>query len=840
MAEERVISKKQRDYGSERWCDQQESEEIEKNTRECECDAAATRKRKLMEPRLSPSISQEKKNEIEYLRKVSRQKYLKKREAKKMEEKRVEIEEGNQKSRLDKEIYHLINKWTTKVDDTKYYRMPEAYDPKQVYQHYSQESAAAEEKQQDWEGHQMGKATLTYGSKNKKQRSDDYRFIFDFSVNNLDQQLPSDMLIEDKSRQKSAFEMLQEDRKTLPIYPYHHSLLQAIEDYQVLVIVGETGSGKTTQIPQYLHEAGYTKQGLKIGCTQPRRVAAMSVATRVSQEMGVKLGHEVGYSIRFEDHTSAHTVIKYMTDGMLRREIINEPNLASYSVLMVDEAHERTLSTDILLGLLKDLIKSRPNLKLIISSATLDAVKFSDYFDSAPIFKIPGRKYPVEIHYTTTPEVDYIDAAIVTALQIHVTQPPGDILVFLTGQQEIETAEEILKHRMRGLGTKIAELITCPIYTNLPAQLQTKIFDPVPDGARKVVLATNIAETSLTIDGIKYVIDSGFAKVKSYNPKTGMESLLVNSICKASALQRAGRAGRTGPGKCFRIYTSYNFDKDMDDNIVPEIQRTNLGNVVLILKSLGIDDLANFDFIDPPPVESLIKALERLGHVGTGHGSHESRSTLSLLAAVSQLSSELEHGITLHTQQLKPEMKTASVQQQKLASSSKAVKLPVGTGFSDQDFHPYDQTEASDGFGLQNTMTTAGEECPPLQVFVPGILFCSCDGLLALYNPKLGIALLNIATRKHRVLPQFWSDFDSFLKFYDGFGDDSASDAYKLVRIVSSGESLIEVIVYNLRDNALRKIDVDFSYFLEIAHGFGTFVRGALNWLVGGIDSDFF
>ncbi|TXG59618.1 hypothetical protein EZV62_014191 [Acer yangbiense] len=436
MEEVRLISKKEADnYGSERWRDQQERKELEKNIREC--DAAATRKRKLlMEPILSPPISLEKKkkNEIEYLRKVSRQKYLKKREAKKLEEKRVEIQENNQKySKLDKEIYHLIYKkqTTTKVldDHTNYYSIPEAYDPKKVYQ----QQKYSQEKQEDWEGHQMWKATLKYGSKNKKQRSDhDYndQFVFDFTVNN---QLPAshdhEMLTEDnKCRQKSAFEMLQEDRKTLPIYPYYHNLLQAIEDYRVLVIVGETGSGKTTQIPQYLHEAGYsyTKQGLKVGCTQPRRVAAMSVATRVSQEMGVKIGHEVGYSIRFEDCTSPHTIIKYMTDGMMLREIINEPNLASYSAIMVDEAHERTLSTDILLGLLKDLIKSRPDLKLIISSATLDAVKFSDYFDSAPIFKIPGRKYPVEIHYTTTPECDYIDAAIVTVLQIHATQPPGD------------------------------------------------------------------------------------------------------------------------------------------------------------------------------------------------------------------------------------------------------------------------------------------------------------------------------------------------------------------------------------------------------------------------------
>ncbi|KDO54602.1 hypothetical protein CISIN_1g0487461mg, partial [Citrus sinensis] len=349
-----------------------------------------------------------------------------------------------------------------------------------------------------------------------------------------------------------------------------------------------------------------------VGCTQPRRVAAMSVAARVSQEMGVKLGHEVGYSIRFEDCTSEKTILKYMTDGMLLREILSEPNLESYSVLMVDEAHERTLSTDILFGLLKDLIKFRSDLKLLISSATLDAEKFSDYFGSAPIFKIPGRRYPVEIHYTKAPEADYIDAAIVTVLQIHVTQSPGDILVFLTGQEEIETADEILKHRTRGLGSKIAELIICPIYANLPTELQAKIFEPTPEGARKVVLATNIAETSLTIDGIKYVIDPGFSKVKSYNPRTGMESLLVHPISKASAMQRAGRSGRTGPGKCFRLYTLHNYHKDMDDNTVPEIQRTNLANVVLILKSLGIDDLVNFDFIDPPPEEALLKALELL------------------------------------------------------------------------------------------------------------------------------------------------------------------------------------------------------------------------------------
>ncbi|BFG39791.1 hypothetical protein CerSpe_260660 [Prunus speciosa] len=328
--------------------------------------------------------------------------------------------------------------------------------------------------------------------------------------------------------------------------------------------------------------------------------------------MCVKLGHEVGYSIRFEDCTSEKTVLKYMTDGMLLREFLGEPDLASYSVLMVDEAHERTLSTDILFGLVKDIARFRSDFKLLISSATLDAKKFSEYFDFAPIFHFPGRRYPVDVVYTKEPQADYLDAAIVTALQIHVTEAPGDILVFLTGQEEIEMAAEVLKHRTRGLGTKIGELVICPIYANLPTELQAKVFEPTPLGARKVVLATNIAETSLTIDGIKYVIDPGFCKTKSYNPRTGMESLQVTPISKASARQRAGRSGRTGPGKCFRLYTAYNHQHDLDDNTIPEIQRTNLANVILMLKSLGIHDLLHFDFMDPPPTEALIKALELL------------------------------------------------------------------------------------------------------------------------------------------------------------------------------------------------------------------------------------
>uniref|UniRef100_A0A0E0QHJ3 RNA helicase n=2 Tax=Oryza TaxID=4527 RepID=A0A0E0QHJ3_ORYRU len=636
------------DEEQERIRDQQERAQLEKNMRER--DAANTRK--LMERQLSKEEQEEitrrsqamDKNDTSDLRKFSRQAYLQKRRDKKIDEIRDEIldheyifqdvkltEAEEKEFRYKKKIYDLVKEHVESADDVAEYKMPEAYDMGDSVNQEKRFSVAMQRykdpeardkmnpfaEQEAWEEHQIGKSKLQFGSKDRKRSSDDYQYVFEDGIDFVKSSVIEGTQHEEDSDQEDIDEKdmlkreLQDERKTLPIYKFRDELLKAVEEYQVIVIVGETGSGKTTQIPQYLHEAGYTAKG-KVACTQPRRVAAMSVAARVSQEMGVKLGHEVGYSIRFEDCTSEKTLIKYMTDGMLLREFLGEPDLASYSVVMVDEAHERTLSTDILFGLVKDISRFRPDLKLLISSATLDAEKFSDYFDSAPIFKIPGRRYPVEVHYTKAPEADYIDAAIVTVLQIHVTQPPGDILVFLTGQEEIETIDEILKHRTRGLGTKIAELLICPIYANLPTELQAKIFEPTPEGARKVVLATNIAETSLTIDGIKYVVDPGFCKIKSYNPRTGMESLLINPISKASANQRAGRSGRTGPGKCFRLYTSYNYMHDLEDNTVPEIQRTNLANVVLTLKSLGIHDLVNFDFMDPPPSEALLKALEQL------------------------------------------------------------------------------------------------------------------------------------------------------------------------------------------------------------------------------------
>ncbi|KAM4058882.1 helicase associated domain-containing protein [Hirsutella rhossiliensis] len=404
---------------------------------------------------------------------------------------------------------------------------------------------------------------------------------------------------------------IREQRQSLPVYVFRNQLIEAVKENQILVVVGETGSGKTTQLTQYLAEAGFTKDGL-IGCTQPRRVAAMSVAKRVAEEVGCKLGEEVGYTIRFEDCTSPATKIKYMTDGMLQREILMDPDLKRYSCIMLDEAHERTISTDILFALLKKAVKRRPDLKIIVTSATLDADKFSAYFNECPIFTIPGRTFPVEILYSREPESDYLDTALVTVMQIHLTEPKGDILLFLTGQEEIDTSCEILYERMKALGPSVPELVIVPVYAQLPTEMQSRIFDPAPPGSRKVVIATNIAETSITIDEIYYVVDPGFVKQNAYDPKLGMDSLVVTPISQAQANQRAGRAGRTGPGKCFRLYTEAAFQSEMLPTTIPDIQRQNLAHTILMLKAMGINDLLHFDFMDPPPVNTMLTALEEL------------------------------------------------------------------------------------------------------------------------------------------------------------------------------------------------------------------------------------
>lgn len=409
---------------------------------------------------------------------------------------------------------------------------------------------------------------------------------------------------------------IKEQRESLPVFTMRQELVNAVRDNQFLVVVGETGSGKTTQIVQYLMEEGFNNdssgQTKIIGCTQPRRVAAESVAKRVSQEVGCVVGSEVGYTIRFEDKTSSCTKIKYMTDGMLEREALNDPFMKKYSVIMLDEAHERTIATDVLFALLKKAAIKNPELRIITTSATLDSDKFSKYFNDCPVMKIPGRTFPVEVLYTKEPEMDYLAAALDSVIQIHLSEPEGDILVFLTGQEEIDTSCEALFERMKVLGDTVPELIILPMYSSLPLEMQSRIFDPTPNGSRKVILATNIAETSITIDGIYYVVDPGFVKINAYDAKLGMDSLIVSPISQAQANQRSGRAGRTGPGKCYRLYTENAYKNEMMANTIPEIQRQNLAHTILMLKAMGINDLLNFEFMDPPPTNTMLTALQDL------------------------------------------------------------------------------------------------------------------------------------------------------------------------------------------------------------------------------------
>uniref|UniRef100_A0A803TC91 RNA helicase n=1 Tax=Anolis carolinensis TaxID=28377 RepID=A0A803TC91_ANOCA len=358
--------------------------------------------------------------------------------------------------------------------------------------------------------------------------------------------------MKEKSEASSEFakkKSIAEQRQYLPIFAVQQELLTVIRDNSIVIVVGETGSGKTTQLTQYLHEDGYTDYGM-IGCTQPRRVAAMSVAKRVSEEMGVSLGEEVGYAIRFEDCTSENTVIKYMTDGILLRESLREADLDHYSAIIMDEAHERSLNTDVLFGLLREVVARRSDLKLIVTSATMDAEKFAAFFGNVPIFHIPGRTFPVDVLFSKTPQEDYVH-----------------------------------------------------------------LFS-APDGVRKCIVATNIAETSLTVDGIMFVIDSGYCKLKVFNPRIGMDALQIYPISQANANQRSGRAGRTGPGQCFRLYTQSAYKNELLTTTVPEIQRTNLANVVLLLKSLGVQDLLQFHFMDPPPEDNMLNSMYQLWILG--------------------------------------------------------------------------------------------------------------------------------------------------------------------------------------------------------------------------------
>lgn len=416
----------------------------------------------------------------------------------------------------------------------------------------------------------------------------------------------------------------------LPIAQLKDQLLYTIETHPVTIIVGETGSGKTTQIPQYLLKAGWCDSGSQIAVTQPRRIAATSVAARVAEELGTPLGQKVGYSIRFEDVTSAATQIKFVTDGLLLREMLVDPLLKRYSVIMVDEAHERSLSSDVLLSLLKKVLRKRDDLRIVVSSATLNSERFLEFFspdegeklwgknkeEYGMIVGIQGRTHPVEVQYLAEPTNDYVERAIETVMDIHKNEADGDILVFLTGREEIDDGIDILNDRIADLPSTQQKLMPLPLYAGLPTEEQMFVFQKAPTNTRKVIFSTNIAEASVTIDGIVYVVDSGYVKLRAYDARLGIENLNVVPVSRASATQRSGRAGRTRPGKCFRLYTQQAF-KELEEATFPEIQRSNLAPVLLQLLNLGITNIIRFDYLSPPPSALVTRALDLLYSLGT-------------------------------------------------------------------------------------------------------------------------------------------------------------------------------------------------------------------------------
>eukprot|EP00752_Nemacystus_decipiens_P012278 g10884.t1 len=497
----------------------------------------------------------------------------------------------------------------------------------------------------------------------------------------------------------------QEQRKGLPIFAHKAGIIRAVKEHQTVVVVGETGSGKSTQIPQFLYEAGMTGGalswgsgeklggtpsqpeqtpaaaangggksrrrfsgqgnvfkkakangakggGLLIACTQPRRVAAVTVSKRVAAEVGCELGHVVGYTVRFDDRTSKSTRIKYMTDGVLLREAMSDPLLSAYSAIVLDEAHERSLDTDILFGLVRRLQPKRPELKVIVMSATLDVDLFRSFFRDSVSLHVPGRTHPVDVMYATEDQDDYLDACLLTCLQIHEDEKgDGDVLVFLPGQDDIEALSQLLREnlaklraeksrelaaaaadaaaaagedefRPRGGGDLhgsgdglLRESMVCPVFAALPQEQQLEAFEPAPKGTRKFVLATNIAETSITINGIRFVVDSGKVKVRSFQASTGMEFLRSQDVSKAQATQRAGRAGREAPGVCYRLFREDSY-LELGDAPTPEILRVNLAQVVLQLKVMGIEDPSTFDYVTAPSRAALLKALATLAMLG--------------------------------------------------------------------------------------------------------------------------------------------------------------------------------------------------------------------------------
>src|ERR1700742_2323694 len=416
----------------------------------------------------------------------------------------------------------------------------------------------------------------------------------------------------------------------LPISQRKDEIAAALRDHQVIVVAGETGSGKTTQLPKICLELGRGITG-QIGHTQPRRIAARTVAARIAEELGTELGSAVGFQVRFTDQSSDETLVKVMTDGILLTEMQRDRRPLRYDTLIIDEAHERSLNIDFILGYLKRLLPTRPDLKVIITSATIDPQRFSEAFGGAPVVEVSGRTYPVEVRYEPVTDPDQPDEeprdqaqAIGDAVQELSRSGPGDILVFLSGEREIRDTADALSDRFGG-ESQSGGLEILPLYARLSTAEQYRVFQP--HRGRRVVLATNVAETSLTVPGIKYVIDPGTARISRYSYRTKVQRLPIEPISQASANQRKGRCGRTSDGICIRLYSENDFDA-RPRFTEPEILRTNLASVILRMAALDLGEMADFPFVDPPDERNVadgVRLLEELGAYAPGRARDHGR-----------------------------------------------------------------------------------------------------------------------------------------------------------------------------------------------------------------------
>uniref|UniRef100_S4R5D4 DEAH (Asp-Glu-Ala-His) box polypeptide 34 n=1 Tax=Petromyzon marinus TaxID=7757 RepID=S4R5D4_PETMA len=421
-----------------------------------------------------------------------------------------------------------------------------------------------------------------------------------------------------QKQQMSRLAKLRRDQRNLPIHEYRDQLVELVRAHQVVVVAGDTGCGKSTQVPQYLLSAGMSR----VACTQPRRIACMSLAKRVSYESLGEHGSQIGYQIRFETSKTAATKVLFLTEGLLLRQMQTEGFMSRYDVLILDEVHERHLHCDLLLGVLRELLPLRDDLRLVLMSATINIQLFSRYLGDAPVLQVPGRLYPIQVIYRPVPEEEKtgkserIDPRPYLRIMQSIdhkypADERGDLLVFLSGMADIARVAEAAQ----SYAVETKRWIVLQLHSTLSAEQQDKVFDLAPEGVRKCIVSTNIAETSVTIDGVRFIVDSGKVKEMSYDPKAKMQRLQEFWISRASAEQRKGRAGRTGPGVCFRLYAESEYDA-LEPYAVPEVQRVPLDSVVLQMKSMGLGDPRLFGFLEPPPASSLETSMQFLQEQG--------------------------------------------------------------------------------------------------------------------------------------------------------------------------------------------------------------------------------